>query len=47
VRLGIEHAVISTAVLPRMAPHGAHRLMLAGEVFDAAAPVGWWTSVCR
>ncbi len=37
VRLGIVPAVISTVVLPRMLPHTAHRLMLTGEVFDAAA----------
>ena len=29
-------AVISAVVLPRMVPHVAHRLMLTGEVFDAA-----------
>ncbi|SDO18136.1 enoyl-CoA hydratase-related protein [Geodermatophilus sp. DSM 45219] len=37
VRLGIVPAVISAVVLPRMVPHAAHRLMLTGEVFDAAA----------
>lgn len=37
VRLGIVPAVISAVVLPRMLPHVAHRLMLTGEVFDAAA----------
>ena len=37
VRLGIVPAVISAVVLPRMVPHVAHRLMLTGEVFDAAA----------
>src|ERR671932_1568971 len=37
VRLGIVPAVISAVVLPRMLPHVAHRLMLSGEVFDAAA----------
>ncbi|RBY76085.1 enoyl-CoA hydratase [Geodermatophilus sp. TF02-6] len=37
VRLGIVPAVISAVVLPRMLPHAAHRLMLTGEVFDAAA----------
>jgi methylglutaconyl-CoA hydratase len=41
VRLGIVPAVISAVVLPRMLPHVAHRLMLSGEVFDAAtAAVG-------
>jgi methylglutaconyl-CoA hydratase len=41
VRLGIVPAVISAVVLPRMVPHVAHRLMLTGEVFDAAtAAVG-------
>jgi methylglutaconyl-CoA hydratase len=29
-------AVISAVCLPRMVPHVAHRLMLTGEVFDAA-----------
>jgi methylglutaconyl-CoA hydratase len=37
VRLGIVPAVISAVVLPRMVTHVAHRLMLTGEVFDAAA----------
>ncbi|PRY42108.1 methylglutaconyl-CoA hydratase [Geodermatophilus tzadiensis] len=37
VRLGIVPAVISAVVLPRVLPHVAHRLMLTGEVFDAAA----------
>lgn len=36
VRLGIVPAVISAVVLPRMVPHVGHRLMLTGEVFDAA-----------
>ncbi|MGY1631197.1 enoyl-CoA hydratase-related protein [Geodermatophilus sp. SYSU D01186] len=36
VRLGIVPAVISAVVLPRVLPHVAHRLMLTGEVFDAA-----------
>jgi methylglutaconyl-CoA hydratase len=36
VRLGIVPAVISAVVLPRMMPHVAHRLMLTGNVFDAA-----------
>ena len=37
VRLGLVPAVISAVVLPRMAPHVAHRLMLTGQVFDAEA----------
>lgn len=37
VRLGIVPAVVSAVVLPRMARSAAHRLMLTGEVFDAAA----------
>jgi methylglutaconyl-CoA hydratase len=36
VRIGVVPAVISAVVLPRMLPHAAHRLMLTGEVFDAA-----------
>jgi methylglutaconyl-CoA hydratase len=36
VQLGLVPAVISAVVLPRMLPHVAHRLMLTGEVFDAA-----------
>jgi methylglutaconyl-CoA hydratase len=36
VRLGLVPAVISAVCLPRMVPHVAHRLMLTGEVFDAA-----------
>ncbi|MGZ4570076.1 MAG: enoyl-CoA hydratase-related protein [Blastococcus sp.] len=36
VRLGLVPAVISAVVLPRMVQHVAHRLMLTGEVFDAA-----------
>jgi len=40
VRLGIVPAVISAVVLPRMVPHVAHRLMLTGNVFDAATAVG-------
>jgi methylglutaconyl-CoA hydratase len=36
VRLGLVPAVISAVVLPRMVPHLAHRLMLSGQVFDAA-----------
>src|ERR671927_1136050 len=35
VRLGLVPAVISAVVLPRMAPHVAHRLMLTGQVFGA------------
>ena len=37
VRFGLVPAVISAVVLPRMVPHVAHRLMLTGKVFDAAA----------
>src|SRR3954463_2451395 len=36
VRLRLVPAVISAVVLPRMVPHVAHRLMLTGNVFDAA-----------
>jgi methylglutaconyl-CoA hydratase len=36
VRLGLVPAVISAVVLPRMLAHAAHRLLLTGEVFDAA-----------
>ncbi|MFL6095593.1 MAG: enoyl-CoA hydratase-related protein [Blastococcus sp.] len=36
VRLGLVPAVISAVVLPRMVSHVAHRLMLTGNVFDAA-----------
>ncbi|TKJ16814.1 enoyl-CoA hydratase-related protein [Blastococcus sp. CCUG 61487] len=36
VRLGLVPAIISAVVLPRMTPHVVHRLMLTGEVFDAA-----------
>jgi methylglutaconyl-CoA hydratase len=36
VRIGVVPAVISAVVLPRMVPNVAHRLMLTGEVFDAA-----------
>jgi len=36
VRIGVVRAVISAVVLPRMLTHAAHRLMLTGEVFDAA-----------
>jgi methylglutaconyl-CoA hydratase len=37
VRVGVVPAVISAVVLPRMAPHAAHRLMLTAEVFDATS----------
>jgi methylglutaconyl-CoA hydratase len=40
VRLGLVPAVISAVVLPRMQPPVAHRLMLTGEVFDAATAAG-------
>jgi methylglutaconyl-CoA hydratase len=40
VRLGLVPAVISAVVLPRMVPHVAHRLMLTGDVFDAATAAG-------
>lgn len=40
VRLGLVPAVISAVVLPRMTTHVAHRLMLTGEVFDAATAAG-------
>ncbi len=35
-------AVISVTVLPRLAPHAAHELLLTGETFDAtrAAAIG-------
>ncbi|MDP9427513.1 MAG: enoyl-CoA hydratase-related protein [Actinomycetota bacterium] len=47
VRLGIVPAVISAVVLPRMVPHLAHRLMLTGEVFDAAtATAGGLVDLC-
>nr|WP_235928026.1 enoyl-CoA hydratase-related protein [Goekera deserti] len=36
VRIGVVPAVISAVCLPRMLPNVAHRLMLTGEVFDAA-----------
>ncbi|WP_222268600.1 enoyl-CoA hydratase-related protein [Modestobacter marinus] len=36
VRIGVVPAVISAVCRPRMLPHAAHRLMLTGEVFDAA-----------
>jgi methylglutaconyl-CoA hydratase len=36
VRIGVVPAVISAVVRPRMAPNVVHRLMLTGEVFDAA-----------
>ncbi|MCO7221066.1 enoyl-CoA hydratase-related protein [Klenkia sp. PcliD-1-E] len=37
VRIGVVPAVISAVCRPRMLAHAAHRLMLTGEVFDAAA----------
>lgn len=40
VRLGLVPAVISAVVLPRMTTPVAHRLMLTGEVFDAATAAG-------
>ncbi|WP_448638391.1 enoyl-CoA hydratase-related protein [Geodermatophilus sp. URMC 63] len=47
VRLGIVPAVISAVVLPRVLPHVAHRLMLTGEVFDAAtAAAGGLVDLC-
>jgi len=36
VRIGVVPAVISAVCRPRMLPHAVHRLMLTGEVFDAA-----------
>ncbi len=36
VRIGVVPAVISAVCRPRMHAHAAHRLMLTGEVFDAA-----------
>ncbi|MGY1821018.1 enoyl-CoA hydratase-related protein [Geodermatophilus sp. SYSU D00079] len=36
VRVGVVPAVISAVCLPRMLPNVAHRLMLTGEVFEAA-----------
>ena len=36
VRLGVVPAVISAVCRPRMLPNAVHRLMLTGEVFDAA-----------
>ena len=36
VRIGVVPAVISAVCRPRMLPHVVHRLMLTGEVFDAA-----------
>ena len=36
VRIGVVPAVISAVCRPRMLAHAAHRLMLTGEVFDAA-----------
>lgn len=42
VRIGVIPAVISTVLLPRLAPRAAHELFLTGEVVDAdrAAAVG-------
>ena len=42
VRIGVVPAVISVAVLPRLAPRAAHELFLTGETFGAerAASVG-------
>ena len=37
VRIGVVPAVISAVCRPRMHANAAHRLMLTGEVFDAAA----------
>ncbi|WP_448613525.1 enoyl-CoA hydratase-related protein [Modestobacter sp. URMC 112] len=36
VRIGVVPAVISAVCRPRMLPNVVHRLMLTGEVFDAA-----------
>jgi len=36
VRIGVVPAVISAVCRPRMHAHAVHRLMLTGEVFDAA-----------
>lgn len=36
VRIGVVPAIISAVCRPRMLPHAVHRLMLTGEVFDAA-----------
>jgi enoyl-CoA hydratase/carnithine racemase len=36
-RIGVAPAIISLTVLPRMEPRKAHRWMLSGETFDAAA----------
>jgi methylglutaconyl-CoA hydratase len=36
VRIGVVPAVISAVCRPRMQAHAVHRLMLTGEVFDAA-----------
>ena len=36
VRIGVVPAVISAVCRPRMTAHTVHRLMLTGEVFDAA-----------
>jgi methylglutaconyl-CoA hydratase len=46
VRIGVVPAVISSTVLPRLAPRAAAELYLTGEVFDAvrAASVGLVTA---
>jgi methylglutaconyl-CoA hydratase len=46
VRLGVVPAVISVAVLPRLAPRAAQELFLTGEVFDGdrAAAIGLVTA---
>ncbi|MCW2695697.1 MAG: Enoyl-CoA hydratase/carnithine racemase [Modestobacter sp.] len=36
VRIGVVPAIISAVVVPRMVRNAAHRLLLTGEVFDAA-----------
>ena len=36
VRIGVVPAIISAVCRPRMLTHAVHRLMLTGEVFDAA-----------
>jgi methylglutaconyl-CoA hydratase len=40
VRIGVVPAVISLVCRPRMLPNVVHRLMLTGEVFDAATAAG-------
>lgn len=46
VRIGVVPAVISVAVLPRIAPRAAQELFLTGEVFDAvrATEIGLLTA---